>query len=104
MSSSAVPTTLGGPEGARASRSHDSKGKLRLDDDLVQRRSCPEVGVGDRARELRLDLDAVVMQEQIHSARYLQIAVLLGIAVEPVEVALRLDQSPPVPGFAVQAV
>ena len=67
------------------------QGELGLHDELVQRRRRREVRVRDDARELRLDLGAVALQEQIHPARYLQVAVLLGIAVEPVEVALGLN-------------
>ena len=70
----------------------------------MQRRRRREVRVRDDARELRLDLGAVALQEQIHAARYLQVAVLLGIAVEPVEVALGLNGPPAVPDLALHAV
>jgi len=59
---------------------------LGLHDDLVQRRRGREIGVRDGARQLRLELGAVAVQEQVQPAADLQEAVFPGIAVEPVEV------------------
>src|SRR5712671_6747769 len=54
-------------------------------------------------RDLRLELRAVPPDVVVESARDLEEAVLPGIAVEPVEVRLRLDRSEAVAGLAMEA-
>src|SRR5438552_19094759 len=78
--------------------------ELGLDDDLVQCRRPLEARVRDDVCELCLDLRAMANEEQIEPASDLQEAVLLGIAIEPVEVALRLDGTPSIPEVGVHPV
>src|SRR5919204_1422768 len=81
-----------------------SECKLRLQNDLVQGGCSREVRIGNGARELRLNLGPMTMHEEVQSTCDPQVAVLLRVTVEPVEVGLRFEPAPAIAGLGVHPV
>src|SRR5438874_6560389 len=83
---------------------------LRLHEDLVLPRSRNQPGsvgqdpAGDQALIFRLDLRVVSPDVVVEAARELEEAVLSRVAIEPVEVRLRLDRSPAIAELAMEAI
>src|SRR4051812_40528114 len=94
------PTGHSRPRRKRA-RASASKPELRLEDPLVQCGRSREIRGHDDAGELRLELRVVAMQEQVEASRDLPGAAVRRVAVEPLEVGLRLEEPPSVSGRGV---